>query len=1033
MSTATCMKTTRAWRRLSVGARRGAAAGLGFALIGGTVLGASGGLPATAVAAPVARAAVVAKQPAAAAVAYAGTTPEAPVVKSTVSVGGQVGGSAPAPPVDAMGSPAASTLVQADDLQLTGITHLAPLPQTVGSAWENVGYNHQGTLSPAVPQAGPDLVNPNYPTAAGRFLDPNSDRVLAFRMTGYPQQNPSLSLGGDMFQLGSTDDGTEVAHSPCPLAAGDTCSFFLPGNGNDRSFVTDGDSSQGVGIYAGALDQPATTQQWSLVDAGDGYVHLLNRSDGLCLAAEYQSVGSIAVTVPCDIGDFITPEWKLVTEAPGTTSLLNSDGLELGAVGVGAGDAQMVAPGSPSGNLDTEQITEPGGVIPTWSTGVTGYGLAFQAVPFALATGDLDRVVGADDAYHDEAVVAYADGVTHQLQVRVIDYTANASHLLVTAPDVALPTIGAQRDNGWFFGSVGAAVGDFAGDDALNQIAVTWQDATGRFHLTMLRYAATADGGRALTVIGDPAGTTLFTDQAATESLTSGYAQTVAGDFEGGGNGNHAEVAIAYAAANPGTTQLSGHLGVVSLTSDFHVRGETSIQFTVYAELTNSAEDGGTWTPHGLRVAAGYFKDDPADGYDFRRQELTVSWTEDPGANLGVAIYDVDDRADCTAATCALSLAAQAGPTFYALNPPLNLPISVAAGGFEGVGTGADPPLWDIVFYIHKGLLIVQPQAGANGFLDPHSQDLAFGGNLTEVVLTAYDREGASLELGAPLIYTITSLTRDTLIAAQPPAHADWLDGKWVNVSRVGDFAVKIGSTTTKVFSHTETNSASYTDGGSESLDIKGSLRDGTKDDNVTVSAGVKQKLAKVWTETSSNFTKYSTTITSTATATGQDDDIVQALIQTEYFYRYPILGQPPYQDPDGSLVYPFYQVTIPGQVVPVNGFGRDLSWYQPSWQNGDALSYQKLVDGQVAIPDLGSYSYTDNTGQTVNVTAPLLDTVNSVGGGATTDQLEITGTTGTGNTTTSGSKLDASVQVTLGVSAKGDVGIFAGSGSVST
>jgi hypothetical protein len=94
MSTAITTKATRAWRRLCAGARRGTTIGLGVALVGGTVLGATGGAPSTAHA----RAATLATRRVALAVPAAGTTPQAPVVKSPVSVGGKAGATAPAPP-----------------------------------------------------------------------------------------------------------------------------------------------------------------------------------------------------------------------------------------------------------------------------------------------------------------------------------------------------------------------------------------------------------------------------------------------------------------------------------------------------------------------------------------------------------------------------------------------------------------------------------------------------------------------------------------------------------------------------------------------------------------------------------------------------------------------------------------------------------------------------------------------------------------------------------------------------------------------
>ncbi len=670
--------------------------------------------------------------------------------------------------------------------------------------------------------------------------------------------------------------------------------------------------------------------------------------------------------------------------------------------------------------------------------------MPYEELGYALAAGDLDRVVGADGNYHDEAVVASVNS-SRGLHVQVVDYNANASHLLVTMAADFHPTVGDIRgdfNTGFttFYGSVGVAVGNFSGDSDRNEIAVTWQDAAARFHVALLTYTAGADGQRSLTVVGDPDGTVVFQGEKATNTLVGGYAQTVAGDFEGDGR---SDIAIAYAAANPGTDQLSGHLGVVSFAADGQLRGQVSKQFSIHARLQDRTRDYGTWTPHGLALQAGLFKFDASAGTQgFQRRQLAVAWTEDPSHNPNnhaVAIYDVAQGVGCSDERCGLSLNIMANPLFYADNQNPDNPIAMAVGSFDGVGTGDSPPLWSIVIYLDwpgVGPTLVVFRAPTGTSKDFPQRTLQTLGSLvdrlnTQVVLTGYDRLGKSLVLGAPLVYSMVNLTRDTSVAAQPPTEADYLNGTWVNVSRVGDFNVTVGSASTKSFTHTRTETANWSDGVTESLTIKGSIRYGPKDNSASINLGLKQKFAMNWLGSKGSFSKYSTTITQSVSHVTTDDDFVTATMQTDHIYRYPILGAPGGTDPDGKPLYPFYQVRVPGPVIDTSGTGRSLAFYQPSWENGNALSYPKLVDGAVQIPDLGPYSYTDAGGGTVQVTAPLMNIANSVGGGKTSAELKITGQTGTGNSSSAGTKLAAGVEVNAGVSFKAEGGFGGGTGSI--
>ncbi len=712
--------------------------------------------------------------------------------------------------------------------------------------------------------------------------------------------------------------------------------------------------------------------------------------------------------------------------------------------------------GTPGTQLfDSDAVSEPDGAIPTWSTVIPN---ADPAMPYAVASGDLDRVVGADGNYHDEAVVAYA-GPQHHLQVRVIDYNANSSHLLVTAPDQQLPLIGANSplDGQWFPGSVGVAVGSFDGGP-LNQIAVTWQGADGQFHVTLLAYHKTDDGGRALTVLGDPGGVALFPDANTKDDLASGYAQTTAGDFEGIGRD---DLAIAYAGMNPdGSNADSGHLGVVSFTNDFKVRGQTTFQFTTEAALYGDM--GATETSHGVRVVPGLFRFDPTQGYDFHRRELAVAWTEQPRGDLikdRVQVLDVEESSGCSQSSCGLTIKPLTQVHDLRDENPSDgdkLPISLTAGGFAGQGDGSDPPLWDIVVALpplasgSRGRIDVEKitdTGPSKDVPDDLSEDASYTDPDAHYLVTAYDREGTSLTVGAPMLITLTKLVKGNIIAAQPPAHSDWLptpqhpEGTIVNVSRNSGFAVTMSTSTTHQYDYTYTTKPGWEVGVTAGLKTSGSLGIGDESNHATADWSVEDKFAKNWSETDGTFSKYSSTINTTVTTTGDDDDIVQGLFQTYYIYKYPILGQLP-KKPDGTPMFPtdcsgqpcqpVYEVTIPGQAVPSDGLGKDLDFYQPSWQNGNALSYQPLVDGRFPTPDdLGSYYYYDEHGNKVDVTAPLVDDVISVGAAKSTHQLVITNQSGGGHETDTANNWDLGTEFSLGVSAKWDFAGFYGNGSI--
>ena len=330
---------------------------------------------------------------------------------------------------------------------------------------------------------------------------------------------------------------------------------------------------------------------------------------------------------------------------------------------------------------------------------------------------------------------------------------------------------------------------------------------------------------------------------------------------------------------------------------------------------------------------------------------------------------------------------------------------------------------------------------------DFSAEDVSYTDPDARLVLTAYDREGTSLAVGAPLLVTLTKLVKGNIIAAQPPAHSDWLptpahpEGAIVNVSRNSGFAVTMSTSTTKQYDYTYTTKPGWDLGVTQDFKTNASLGFGDEQNHITADFSAEEKFAKNWSETDATFNKYSSTITTTVTTTGTDDDIVQGLMQTYYIYKYPILGPPP-KKPDGSPVFPtdcsgqpcqpIYEVTIPGQAVPADGLGRDLDFYQPGWENGNALSYPALVDGKLPLPDLGSYYYYDEHGNKVDVKAPLVDDTIDVGGAKSTHNLVISNQTGGGHETDTANNWELGGEFSIGASGKWDFAGDYGSGSYS-
>jgi hypothetical protein len=616
----------------------------------------------------------------------------------------------------------------------------------------------------------------------------------------------------------------------------------------------------------------------------------------------------------------------------------------------------------------------------------------------------------------------------------------------VTQASNPLPQIGAAQGGTWFPGSLNLGVGDFDGDGS-NEVAAVWQDGAG-FHATFLRYS-NANGKRSLDVIvsdlplptPSPPPDDDFPGNYVL-SLVSGYADTAVGDFTGQGRD---EIALGYAANTQNPSITWPFLAAFGFDNAFKLRA--SGLWRVGAEYGLPPwvlPSGGTRTSRGIQIAAGLFRNDPANGFTISRRQIAYAWpgTAGPGGATSVQVLDValpkpGPGPPCT--VCKLTIGPQTRPlTVAGPTGQVNQPISLAAGGFWGLGPPDRIPIWAIAMGTSGTFqsAVTFIRIGDGELVSMFTSDAVDPS--TQYVVTAYDRTGRSLMLGAPASFTVQSLQTPTVIAQEPPKHADWLDGGFINVSRKPDYNIEVGSQTEKTYEAKTTTSSSHAIGGSEQVKISGTVKAGLFG---LEEAGLKTELAEKvegsYEEKQADDNQSSSSLAHGLESTSSDDDLVGGYFQTFTIYRYPILGHK-LKDANGNLIpgpncpqagcNAFYEIQLPGAVTNVPPApGRSLAFYQPLHENGNALSYPPLVDAAVPTPDLGPYHYKNEKGEDVAVTEPLLNHPTTLGGSKTTETLDFSQSQGSGFSRDTTRTLKESVDLTVGLSLKWNLGVAKG------
>ncbi|MGH9837787.1 MAG: hypothetical protein ACREEM_03285 [Blastocatellia bacterium] len=78
--------------------------------------------------------------------------------------------------------------------------------------------------------------------------------------------------------------------------------------------------------------------------------------------------------------------------------------------------------------------------------------------------------------------------------------------------------------------------------------------------------------------------------------------------------------------------------------------------------------------------------------------------------------------------------------------------------------------------------------------------------------------------------------------------------------------------------------------------------------------------------------------------------------VQTFDVWRYRVYGVSS-TGQNGQPSNVFYEVVLPGPTLNFDGGGLDLDWYQPTYENGNILSYPQPSSGTFMPSDLGSHN----------------------------------------------------------------------------
>jgi hypothetical protein len=611
----------------------------------------------------------------------------------------------------------------------------------------------------------------------------------------------------------------------------------------------------------------------------------------------------------------------------------------------------------------------------------------------AIANGNLDNVVGADGNYHNEVVVVHVseqsifDTRYFNYRIDVLNYGAGnlrfpditSTVFTETAPIVnTSPQSGVTgllpSDN-----IVAVTIGDFQGDGT-NEIAVaglgdrTLFLYTYKYQTTNGVHTLTQVGAQGCTSAGCP--TAFRPEQIGPAGKVVGTIDMTAGDFNGSGKD---ELAVAYAKWGPNANNNPkyGDYAIEPLILQYDSKFVAAVKGDQNGFYIGGIPDNSYtyFSRPRVEIVSGQFMFNPPS-IPYGQHQIVLAWNESgtpPGSPLiGTQLktqgYFIGNNLT--------SWTPFASPQYVQSRGSVNggtLPItqqfSLAAGGFAGLPTAA---------------LALSYWAGTTGTGEFTVQTVGLNstGAMTLVAaasvyttgavagarlpLFAYDRNGTSAYLGAPVHLQVLGAQETDVMLQEPPKHLYWDETakKVVNLTRVDANNVHLYNSTTSSVETSSTDETSRNTGGSVALTA-----------GATVKGGGDFLIAKVETSTSVDVTlagsydynEHKTQYNSgygsrqfNSTSSTDHDDYLSGETQIFDVWRYRIYGFPS----QGST-NTFYEIVMPGPKVPIDGGGLNFYWYQPVHENGNILSYPAALGPapNIYIPsDLGTYKLPDGS-----------------------------------------------------------------------
>ncbi|OOB92095.1 hypothetical protein [Rathayibacter sp. VKM Ac-2630] len=520
-------------------------------------------------------------------------------------------------------------------------------------------------------------------------------------------------------------------------------------------------------------------------------------------------------------------------------------------------------------------------------------------------------------------------------------------------------------------------IADFNGD-AQNEIAVVYQNSAGAFRTTFISYTAPDQ-----TSVQQSTTAAFAVGKDVPVSTIYGVA---AGDFAGIGK---AQLAVSYTESNLVWVWVE----IKAFTADFTVASSVtqsgnnnSNAFDISLETGCATTVAGQWCSVTHRLEPALFTEgsDPSDPSSMDRRQLVFSyavmtvddiyngWRIVPYSCYTAYGIDPTSAVDQTLKSSNLGYACleYAKETFpYQTASKLDFvkkyphphrpPLQLAPGGYAGRDAASnDALLWGVATVRgatgNVAMLSWDPAAKAVRVFDTSVKlDPA-----KSATLTAYDQDNTSLRLGAPLVIEVPSTGSPVMIAAAPPVHMDWLYDETTGESGLDEYT---WSSKTFLALETENSKASTTSvtvdrststGVAGTASVKGAWEAGLPFVGATkLSAELKGGLSRRTETVNDDGSSTSDTISRQTSSETINDDLLVTKSTSMTVFRYPIIGEGQVSAATGDqncggTCNAFFDVTVPSSTIDVQAdvAGKSLDWYQPTWLNGNLLSYPQTV-----------------------------------------------------------------------------------------